>query len=254
MERCKLQDKILKQNKEAWDAIADDWFGTTALPIYGVFIPTETELSLFGDVKGKRLLDIGCGSGHSLKYHGDNGASELWGIDISTKQIENANRFLQESGYTPKLFNSPMEINPGIPADYFDIVYSIYALGWTVDIERTFRLISAYLKKDGVLIFSWDHPFLSCVDTEDDRLIFNGNYFETEPFTFQKDGNDLFAYNRKFSDYINPLARAGFAVEVLVEETDKAALEGGGEFRSNYYSPVKAKRFPLSFIIKARKL
>lgn len=52
--------------------------------IYGVLIPTEAELNLFGEVKEKKLLDIGCDSGHSLKYHGDNGASELWGIDIST--------------------------------------------------------------------------------------------------------------------------------------------------------------------------
>lgn len=97
-----------------------------------MLIPTETELNLFGDVKGKTILDIGCGSGHSLKYHGDNGASELWGLDISTRQIENANAFLKESGYSPKLFNSPMEENSGIPIGYFDVVYSIYAIGWTI--------------------------------------------------------------------------------------------------------------------------
>ncbi len=249
-----MQDKILKQNKEAWDAIADDWFGTTALPTYGVLIPTETELNLFGDVKGKKLLDIGCGSGHSLKYHGDNGASELWGLDISTKQIENADRFLRESGYTPKLFNSPMEINPNIPTDYFDIVYSIYAIGWTVDIEKTFKLISSYLKKDGIFIFSWDHPFMYCVDIEEDKLIFSGSYFEKEPFNFKKGGMNLSAYNRRLSDYINPLAQAGFAVEILIEETDRDTLERAGEFRSNYYSPIKARKFPLSFVIKARKL
>ncbi len=80
--------------------------------------------------------------------------------------------------------NSPMEINLGIPADYFNIVYSIYALGWIVDLERTFRLIFSYLKKDGMLIFSWDHPFVHCVNIEDDKLIFNGSYFETEPLSF----------------------------------------------------------------------
>lgn len=249
-----MQDKILEQNKKAWDAIADDWFGTTALPTYGVLIPTENKLKLFGDVKGKKILDIGCGSGHSLKYHGDNGASELWGLDISTKQIENADKFLQESGYTFKLFNSPMEINPGIPTDYFDIVYSIYAIGWTVDIEKTFKLISSYLKKDGIFIFSWDHPFMHCVDIEEDKLIFSGSYFEKEPFNFQKGGMSLSAYNRRLSDYINPLAQAGFAVEALIEETDRDTLEREGEFRSSYYSPIKARKFPLSFVIKARKL
>jgi hypothetical protein len=56
-------------NKEYWDANADEWFGVTALPTYGVQFVTEDELKLFGDVSGKKVLDIGCGSGHSLKYH-----------------------------------------------------------------------------------------------------------------------------------------------------------------------------------------
>lgn len=95
---------------------------------------------------------------------------------------------------------------------------------------------------------------MHCVDIEEEKLVFDGSYFESKPFTFQKGGKSLTAYNRRLSNYINPLARAGFAVEVLVEETDKDTLEREGEFRSTYYSPVKAKKFPLSFIIKARKL
>ncbi len=43
-------------------------------------------------------------------------------------------------------------------------------------------------------------------------------------------------------------------VEQLVEETDQETLERAAEFRSNYYSPVKAGKFPLSFVIKARKM
>jgi cyclopropane fatty-acyl-phospholipid synthase-like methyltransferase len=40
------------------------------------------------------MLEIGCGSGHSLKYHADRNAGELWGLDISQKQLENAKNFL----------------------------------------------------------------------------------------------------------------------------------------------------------------
>ncbi|MDF2921532.1 MAG: methyltransferase type 11 [Paenibacillaceae bacterium] len=244
---------ILMQNKQSWDAMADSWFGTTALPAYGCLIPTEDELKLFPDLHGKKMLDIGCGSGHSLKWCGDKGASELWGLDMSTKQIENAGRFLDESGYEPKLFNSPMESDCGLPGEYFDVVYSIYAIGWTVDLQKTFDQIASYLKKDGLFIFSWDHPFMHCVDVQENQLLFSGSYLNEDAFSYIQRGNPVTLQNRRLSTYINALARAGFMIEQLVEETNDETLERPAEFASGYYTPYKAQRFPLSFIIKARK-
>lgn len=249
-----MNSQILTQNKASWDAIADDWFGTTALPTYGVLVPTEEQLHLLGDLSGKRVLDIGCGSGHSLKYCGEHGASELYGLDLSSRQIENARRFLGECGFVPVLFNQPMEDNGGIPTDYFDAVYSVYAVGWTTDLQRTFNNAASYLKKGGILVFSWDHPFMHCVDAEGDRVIFTGNYNKEDIFTFEKGGEPMTLKNRRLSSYINALAEAGFAAERVIEETDNSALEREGAFSSSYYSEIKARKFPLSVIIKARKL
>ena len=269
-----LPDTVLAQNKSSWNAIADDFFGVTALPTYGCLCPTEDELHLFPDLNGKKVLDIGCGSGHSLRWCGDHGADELWGLDMSDKQLNHADKYLEENGYKPKLFCSPMEQNPGLPQDYFDVAYSIYAIGWTVDLRGTFNLIASYLKPSGVFIFSWDHPFLHCVDVDGERLVFSGSYYEAEPFTFHKGENrqqvrrqkedgsytapdggfPLTLTNRRLSDYINALATAGFAVERVVEETDKDTFEREAEFSSAYYASCKAKRFPMSIIVKARKL
>lgn len=249
-----MADNILMQNKQSWDAMADSWFGTTALPAYGCLIPTEDELKLFPDLCGKKVLDIGCGSGHSLKWCGDNGAAELWGLDLSTKQIDHAKRFLNGNGYMPTLFNSPMESDCGLPKEYFDVAYSIYAIGWTVDLQTTFINIASYLKKDGVFIFSWDHPLMHCVEVRNDRIVFEGCYLNEEIFSFTQRGNPVTVRNRKLSTYINALAKAGFMVERLVEETDDETLKRPAEFSSGYYSPYKAQKFPLSFIIKVRKI
>ena len=48
-----MNNNVLTQNKQSWDAIADEWFGTTALPIWGCSVPTEDELHLLenGDIK-----------------------------------------------------------------------------------------------------------------------------------------------------------------------------------------------------------
>ena len=268
---------ITAQNKASWNAIADSFFGVTALPNYGCLCPTEDELRLFPPLPGRKVLEIGCGSGHSLAWCAKHGAAELWGLDISERQLENATTLLAQNDCQAQLFCSPMEQNPlddagagQLPTGYFDVVYSIYAIGWTVDLQGTFNLIASYLKKDGIFIFSWDHPFMHCVEAQDDQLIFSGTYDEPNPFTFTRTaggrgagrspaeheggGHALTLYNRKISDYINALAQAGLMAERLVEETDRETLAQDCAFTSQYYAPCKAKRFPLSFIMKARKL
>ena len=116
-------DKIIQNNKSYWNEHADLWFGTTALPKYGVKFVTEDDLHLFGDVSSKKLLEICCGSGHSLKYHADRNTGELWGVDLSQKQLDNAKAYLSENGYTAKLICSPMEAELDVPKNYFDESY-----------------------------------------------------------------------------------------------------------------------------------
>ena len=251
--------RIHKTNKDYWNANADLWFGATSLPMYGVNFVTEDDLHLFGDVSGKKMLDICCGSGHSLKYHADRNAAELWGVDISSKQLENADAFLKEHGYTAKLICSSMEEMSDIPADYFDFVYSIYGIGWTTDLQGTFNKIASYLKKDGIFIFSWHHTLNYCVARsrelrqdilENDKLIFNTSYFDESYFTMPVDGSEVILCNRKISTYINALAKAGFCVEQMIEQTDKETMES----EDTSAKTKKAKMFPLSVCFKARKL
>ena len=76
-------------------------------------------------------LELGCGSGHSLRYLAERGARELWGVDLSPVQIAFAEETLRPFASRCRLFESPMEMNPGIPAGYFDLVFSIWGMGWT---------------------------------------------------------------------------------------------------------------------------
>lgn len=244
--------EIHEVNKDYWNTNAEQWFGVTALPQYGTLFATEEELNLFGDVKGAKLLEIGCGSGHSLKYQGDHGAAELWGLDMSSSQLENAKKYLRKNNYTAKLICSPMEEECGIPKNYFDFVYSIYAIGWTTDLENTFAKIASYLKKDGIFIFSWQHPLHSCVSIDGDKLLFGKSYFDEAWFTQPMPGvSTALLCSRKISTYINALSKAGFVIEQMVEQTHSDILN-----KIEEVSPKikKAQMLPLSFVIKTRKL
>lgn len=251
---------IIQNNKTYWDTNADLWFGTTALPEYGVKFVTEDDLHLFGDVSGKKMLEICCGSGHSLKYHADRNAAELWGVDLSHKQIENAKAYLKENGYTAKFICAPMESELNIPTNYFDYVYSIYGIGWTTDLQGIFNKIASYLKKDGIFIFSWHHTLNYCVAwscdqrkdiIENNQLIFNKSYFDESYFKMPVHDSEIVLCNRKISTYINALARAGFVIEQMIEETDKKIMESAEDDSDK---ARKARMLPISVCFKARKL
>lgn len=181
-------------------------------------------------------------------------------MDISYKQIENADAYLKENGYKAEFICSPMEAELNIPTNYFDFVYSIYGIGWTTDLQGTFRKIASYLVKDGIFIFSWHHTLNYCVSwscserkdvVENDTLIFNKSYFDESYFSMPVDGSEIILCNRKISTYINALAQAGFVIEQMVEQTDKETMNAVGDVSDK---TKKAKMLPISFCIKARKL
>jgi SAM-dependent methyltransferase len=243
--------EILKINKQGWEKSAERFYGRTALPEYGPFALTEEKLGLFGDVSGQKVLDIGCGSGHSLQYMGNRGAKELWGLDLTTKQIETASQLLHDKQVKVTLFESPMEENPGLPSQYFDIVYSIYALGWTIDLNQTLTHIYNYLKPGGVFIFSWEHPMHDRLAYEDSSFKFKKSYNIEGPEYNEAWHNTVVIYHRKLSTYINTLIETGFTIEKVVDEVVLQVKDSDDP--TKWYSTQRAQLVPSTFIIKASK-
>ncbi|MCI3919442.1 class I SAM-dependent methyltransferase [Paenibacillus sp. TRM 82003] len=242
------KNNVYRTNSHYWDIKGNDYLGAIVLPLYGAFV-SEEKYQLFGDVTGKRILEIGCGNGQSLQYQGERNASELWGIDISEQQIEKAAQLLTSCGLSAELLCSPMEEECGMPEDYFDFVYSIYAIGWTTDLEGTFSRVASYLKKDGVFIFSWSHPIHKCVVAENNVMVFKKSYFDESWYSVTLDEGELTLSDRKLSTYVNALAKAGFLIEELIEESDDEVIQSCASDFAN-----KAKMLPVTFVFKARKL
>ena len=241
------KESVYKMNSVFWDTAGSDVLGEIALPFYGPYV-SEEKHRLFGDVLGKKLLEIGCGSGESLKYHGEHKASELWGMDISENQIAKSRQLLKENGLSAKLICSPMEEECGVPKNYFDFVYAVYAIGWTTDLVKTFCRIASYLKKGGAFIFSWLHPIHKCVDAENDMFVFKKCYFDESRYSMAFDDGTLTLSDYKMSTYINALAKAGFVIEQMIEETDDDII---GDNNSDHAK--KAKMLPATFVVKARR-
>ncbi|WP_173917814.1 class I SAM-dependent methyltransferase [Halobacillus sp. Marseille-Q1614] len=245
-------EKALTINKKCWDSIAHHFDGKDALPDYGPYSQSEEELQLLGNIDNTTVLDIGCGSGHSLEYVRNKRAREVWGVDISESQIQTARTLLPYENVS--LHCGPMEEKGTIPENYFDIVYSIYALGWTMDLRTTLSLVYSYLKEGGIFVFSWEHPFYPTVDVKEGRIEVTQAYEQSQHRifeSFKEDGIQAVMKRRTLSTYINELIQAGFTIEKLIEGSGRSEAEAS--YSQRYYSSFKASKVPATFIIKVRK-
>lgn len=246
-------EKFNEFNKNNWNKLikSNKPFSNTSLPEYGPYMANEEKLQLFKDVRNKKVLELGCASGKSLKFLANQGAKEVWGIDISDEQIKKAKTMQLTNSY---FFVSPMEKNPGIPLDYFDYVLSLYSIGYSCDLIKVLELSNDYLKKGGKFILCWTHPFFNCLEVENDKIFVNHSYNDETMQIIKKGSNEieLFQYNLKISTLINGLISAGFEIENVIEE-NPTIKNGIGNYKSPFFDEKKLQVAPTTLIIVANK-
>lgn len=109
--------------------------------------------STLGDLKGKRLLDVGCGLGEASVYFALRGAL-VTSSDLSPGMLDATSRLASLHGVavTPHLASAE---NPGLPQGAaFDVIYAGNLLHH-VDIEETIQKLKPHLAPDGILA-TWD--------------------------------------------------------------------------------------------------
>ena len=111
--------------------------------------------NLIPNVKGKRVLDLGCGYGENSRYCIENGALYVLGIDISKHMLDIANKENLVNGI--EYVNMAMEDISQIDKK-FDIVISSLAFHYIKDFKKLMKDIYNLLDENGTLVFSIDHP------------------------------------------------------------------------------------------------
>jgi SAM-dependent methyltransferase len=132
----------------------------------------------YAPIKGKHVLDLGCGYGWFTRFAREKGAMHVKGVDVSTKMIERAKEF--ETGKYGNIDISPSwgSISYKVcdletvhfddfERDTYELVYSSLTFHYIEDFPRLLRQIHQCLRKDrsesgmgrnGRLIFSVEHP------------------------------------------------------------------------------------------------
>ena len=169
------------------------------------------QMLLRGHVRGRTILELGCGSGLLTRRLVRMGG-KVTGVDNSSSMMAIAQQ--EVAGAT---FLKADIRRLKLKATKYDLIVSSLTFHYIKDLGPLFTACSRYLKRGGRLIFSLHHPIASARLME--RSTRRSGYFAAgAPYRWQMlPGMQLVSYHQTFESIVHGLAKAGFVVEQVSE-------------------------------------
>ena len=115
-------------------------------------------LALLPDVRGRRVLDLGCGAGQLARHLAEAGAAEVIGIDVSERMLALART---EWAHPRVTYRRQAIEDVAFPPARFDLVVSSLVLHYVDDYAGLVSRIAQWLAPGGVLVYSTEHPIFT---------------------------------------------------------------------------------------------
>jgi SAM-dependent methyltransferase len=217
---------------------------------YGPDIPDERTFRLLGSLgllEGKRVLELGCGSGHNAVTLAKLGAKVIT-IDPSWGRLERVRDAAEAAEVKVELHQGdPAEV-AFVRAETIDAALSVFTLATVADLDRVFRQVHRVLRREAPLIFSLPHPAFAMVDPAgSDLLKLTRSYFDREARPWTTDDAAGNEYVRNVGELLTSLLRANFRIDTVLEPRPLTDAT-----RSRYWTPAM-ELMPATIIIRARK-
>jgi SAM-dependent methyltransferase len=176
--------------------------------------------ALLPDLRGLRVLDLGCGYGWFCRWARAQGAADVFGIDVSERMLERARRETDDAAVT--YLRADLE-TVALERARYDVAYSSLALHYIADLEGLMGRIHAALVPGGRFVFSIEHPMMTAPARPgwleaDGRNVWpvHGYLDEGERRTDWL-AKGVVKQHRTLATYINLLLRSGFTIAHLDE-------------------------------------
>ncbi len=176
--------------------------------------------AMLPDLRGRAVLDLGCGFGWFCRWAREAGAASVKGLDVSEKMLARARETTSDSAISYAI--GDMETLT-LPVAAYDIVYSSLAFHYIADIRRLFAQIHDALAADGHFIFSVEHPLLTAPsapgwqNNADRRTWPVDSYLREGPRTTNWLAPGVIKHHRPLAKYLNTLIDLGFTLFHLEE-------------------------------------
>lgn len=206
----------------------------------------ESQVRLLGDVRGRRVLEVGCGAAQCARWLTARGAHVV-GVDISAGQLAHGVELGRRTGIEVGLAQADATALP-IASASVDLACSAFgAVPFVADSGAVMREVGRVLRPGGRWVFSTNHPMIWCLPDEPDesgmRVI--QSYFDRRAY-LERDGGGAPAYvetHRTMGDRVREIVAAGLVLLDVVEPEwpeDNAEIWGQWGPVRGYYVPSTA--------------
>jgi SAM-dependent methyltransferase len=219
-----LPDKAsaVAHNRDLWTAVNAAFTDADARRAWssdeitwGLFKIPERELGVLGELTGRDVVELGCGSAYLSGWLARRGARPV-GVDLTPAQLETARRCQEEFGLPFPLVEADAEDVP-LPDASFDLVVSEYGASVWCDPDRWIAEAARLLRPGGRLVFLTNSVLLTLCVPElqgyaDERL--QRPQPDVRRVRWPEGGTE---FHPGHGDWIRILRTHGFTVDALHE-------------------------------------
>ena len=245
-------------NRAWWDADADDYHaqhGSFLGDAEYIWSPEglhEADAGLLGEVAGRAVLEIGCGSAPCARWLRSQGARVV-GLDLSAGMLRHAMTGAARTGISVPLVQADAGALPFADAS-FDVACSAFgAVPFVSDSAAVMREVARVLRPGGRWVFAVSHPmrWMFSDDPGPDGLQVMQSYFDRTPYVeVDRVGRATYVeHHRTIGDRIREIVAAGLVLDDVVEPE----WPDGHDREWGQWSPMRGRLFPGTAIFRTHK-
>jgi len=205
-------------------------------------------LAPVGALDGRRVLDLGCGSGAGSVALARRGARVI-AVESSTARLSQARHGADLAEVKVEFHHSDLADLAFLRADSIELVVAVYSLSGVQDLGRVFRQLHRIMKPDAALVFSLPHPFAMMLefDGEEQQTPFlTRTSWSEQALAWRAGGDEGVTHVHQIGDVFTTLIRSNFRVDAVAEPAPES------DRRSIHSSPL-GDWVPSTVIVRARK-
>jgi SAM-dependent methyltransferase len=145
------RDHWTKANAEYTDRRAEHAWSEDEIS-WGVWSTPESEVNVLPDVRGKDVVELGCGTAYVGAWLKKRGARRVVGVDVTPAQLATARRMNEQTGLGLELVEANAE-QTGLPSASFDLAVSEYGASIWCDPRKWIPEAARLLRPGGELVF-----------------------------------------------------------------------------------------------------